>query len=151
MLGRLQSEFLGPLVERAYGIMMRAGRLPPAPPSIAGAAMDVAYVSPIAREQRSTEAQGLLRLMEIAAPLAQVQPDLTDNIDGDAALRHLWTLFSQPQALLRDPAEVESLRLARTTPATPGPAAQGPGTAPSPQATDLLAQMQAMTGGGDGA
>lgn len=146
MLGRLQSEFLGPLVERAYGSLMRAGRLPPPPPSLAGAAMDVAYVSPIAREQRSTEAQGLLRLMEIAAPLAQVQPDLTDNIDGDAALRHLWTLFSQPQALLRDPAEVESMRMARSAPAAPGP-----GAAPAPQPTDLLTQMQAMIGGPDGA
>jgi hypothetical protein len=146
MLGRLQSEFLGPLVERAYGILMRAGRLPPPPPSLAGAVLDVTYVSPIAREQRSTEAQGLLRLMEIAAPLARVQPDLTDNIDGDAALRHLWTLFSQPQALLRDPAEVESLRMARSAPTAPSP-----GSAPAPQATDLLTQMQAMTGGPDGA
>ena len=30
-LGRLQSEFLGPMIERIYGVLLRAGRLPEAP------------------------------------------------------------------------------------------------------------------------
>lgn len=125
MLGRLQSEFLSPLIERVYGLMVRAGQLPPPPPVLAGAPMQVVYVSPIARAQRSTEAQGFLRLMEIAGPLAQFQPDLVDNVDADAVLHHLWGLFSVPQALLRDPAEIALRRAAR---AIDGALAQGGNT-----------------------
>jgi hypothetical protein len=113
MLGRLQSEFLSPLIGRVYGLMARSGRLPPPPPVLANVPMEIVFVSPIARAQRSIEAQGLLRLMEIAGPLAQFQPDLVDNINADAALRHLWTLFSVPQSLLRDRQEVAALRLDR--------------------------------------
>lgn len=113
MLGRLQSELLSPLVIRVYGILARAGRLPPPPPALAGHGLHLVYVSPIARAQRAAEAQGILRLIEIAAPLSQVQPDLADNIDGDATLRHLWSLFSAPHALLRDLRQVAALRAQR--------------------------------------
>lgn len=113
MIGRLQSEFLSPLIRRVYGIMARSGRLAPPPAYIANVDMELVYVSPIARAQRATEAQGLLRLIEIASPLARFQPDLVDNIDGDAALRHLWSLFSVPQTLLRSPADVAVKRSQR--------------------------------------
>ena len=113
MLGRLQAELLRPLLGRVYGIMVRAGALPAPPPSLAGAPIEVSYVSPIARAQRATEAQGLLRLIEIAAPLARFQPELADNIDGDAALRHLWGLFAVPPSLLRPEGTVARIRAAR--------------------------------------
>lgn len=141
MLGRLQSEFLSPLVERIYGLMVRAGQLPAPPPHLAGIPMNIVYISPIARAQRSTEAQSLLRLMEIAQPLARIQPDIGDNIDADAALRHLWSLFSIPQALLRDQGEVETRRSQRAASAVTG---GGEG------ADDLLSLIGAMPGGTDG-
>lgn len=113
MLGRLQTELLMPLIERVYGIMVRSDVLPEPPGSLTGAQAEITYVSPIARAQRSTEAQGLLSLIQIVAPLAQFQPDLLDNIDGDAALKHLWTLFSVPQGLLRDERQVAAIRKGR--------------------------------------
>lgn len=113
MLGRLQSELLMPLIERVYGILVRSEALPEPPGQLAGAEAEIVFVSPIARAQRSTEAQGLLRLMEIASPLAQFQPDILDNINGDGALKHLWGLFSIPQGLLRDERHVAAIRGAR--------------------------------------
>jgi hypothetical protein len=113
ILGRLQSELLRPLIDRAFAIALRAGALAKPPAALAGQALQVVYVSPIARAQRQTEAQGLLKLLEFSGPLAAVAPDVADNIDGDAALRHLWELFSAPQSVLRAPRKVAERRAQR--------------------------------------
>jgi hypothetical protein len=113
ILGRLQSELLRPLIDRAFGIALRAGALPKPPAALAGQSLQVVYVSPIAKAQRQTEAQGLLKLLEFAQPLSAIEPELADNIDGDAALRHLWGLFSAPQSVLRAPRKVAERRAAR--------------------------------------
>ena len=55
MLGRLESELLGPLVTRVYGILHRLGLLPPAPEEIEDREFTVQYVSPIAQAQRAVE------------------------------------------------------------------------------------------------
>ena len=44
-LGRLQSEFLGPMIERIYGVLSRSGRLPEPPESIAEQELKIEYVS----------------------------------------------------------------------------------------------------------
>ena len=54
MLGRLQSELLRPLIIRSVGILGRAGRLPPAPPSLLGATLQIDYISPVARANLRT-------------------------------------------------------------------------------------------------
>lgn len=113
MLGRLQSELLLPVIERVYGLMTRGGGLPPPPPVLSLSEIDVVYVSPLARAQRQTEAQGFLRLMQSLDPLIAVQPDVVDAIDGDAVLRHLAGLFAIPHALLREDRSVLAMRLAR--------------------------------------
>ncbi len=55
MLGRLESELLGPLVARVYGLLLRLGLLPEPPESIEGKDFTVQYVSPIAQAQRAVE------------------------------------------------------------------------------------------------
>ncbi len=55
LLGRLESELLGPLVTRVYGILHRLGLLPEAPEEIVDDEFTVQYVSPIAQAQRAVE------------------------------------------------------------------------------------------------
>ena len=55
MLGRLESELLGPLVARVYGLLYRLGHLPEPPEGIEGKDFTVQYVSPIAQAQRAVE------------------------------------------------------------------------------------------------
>ncbi len=113
-LARLQSELLRPAIDRVFAIIFRAGELPPVPEGLAeGGKIDVEYVSPIAKAQRAAQAQGLLRVFEVAGPLAGANPEILDNIDGDETLRHLWDLFSVPQKLLRDARQVSAIREAR--------------------------------------
>ena len=55
MLGRLESELLGPLVARVYGLLFRLQLLPPPPNKIIDQDFTVQYVSPIAQAQRAVE------------------------------------------------------------------------------------------------
>ncbi|NJL73012.1 MAG: hypothetical protein HC888_16430 [Candidatus Competibacteraceae bacterium] len=50
-LGRIQSEFLSPLIKRRFGLLQRAEQLPPPPEEIQGSAMRIEYVSPLARRR----------------------------------------------------------------------------------------------------
>ena len=112
-LGRVQAEFLDPLIARVYAILDRRGELPPPPEAAAGAGLEVSYVSPLAKAQKSADGQAILRFLESALPLAQVDPGAVDHLDPDAAVRHLADAWGTPAALLRDPRAVEALRQQR--------------------------------------
>lgn len=89
ILGRLQSEFLGPMIARIYGILERQGRLPPAPELLEGQEIKIEYVSPLARAQRQAETQGIIRTIEMAAPIAGFDPNAVRVIKGAETVRHV--------------------------------------------------------------
>jgi len=111
-LGRFQSEFLNPLIERVFGIMYRAGAFNEEPEAIQGMQMDVEYVGPLARSQRMEEGIAIERLYQMAFNVAQVNPSIMDNIDHDAAVRLRANLLGVPKSILRDPDEIEEQRQA---------------------------------------
>ncbi len=113
MLGRQQSELLEPMIERVFGILHRAGVFPPPPPALAGQAIRIDYVSPIARAQQSGEAQAVLRTLEAAQSFAMLDPRVADNLDADAGLRAVAEATGAPARLLRSEADVAGLRQAR--------------------------------------
>ncbi len=113
VLGRLRSELLGPLVRRVFGLLARAGLLPPAPPSLAGRRLEVEYVSPIARAQRAAEMAGVARTFEAVTPLAQIDPGLWDLFDLEALARRAADVNGAPAAAVRSEAEVARLRAER--------------------------------------
>ena len=109
-LGRFQSEFLNPLIERTFGIMLRAGALMPEPETIKGQQIDVEYVGPLARSQRMEESVAIERLYGLAMNVVQVDPTIMDNINHDEAIRLRATLLGVPKSILRGKDEVEELR-----------------------------------------
>ena len=112
-LGRFQSEFLNPLIERVFGIMYRAGALMPEPDIIKGSKIDVEYLGPLARSQRMEEAVSIERLYQLAMNVAQVDPAIMDNINHDEAIRLRGNLLGVPKTVLRGKDEVEEMRNAR--------------------------------------
>ena len=109
-LGRFQSEFLNPLIERSFGIMFRAGALMPEPDAVKGQQIDVEYVGPLARSQRMEEAVAIERLYSLAMNVVQVDPSIMDNIDHDQAIRMRATLLGVPKTILRGVDEVVEMR-----------------------------------------
>ncbi len=112
-LGRVQAEFLDPLIGRVFAVMRRARLLPPPPPDLAERALEVRYVSPLAQAQRAAEGQAILRAVESLVPLARLDPGVLENLDTDALARRLIEAWGAPQAILRDPAAVAAIRLER--------------------------------------
>jgi len=112
-LGRFQSEFLNPLIERVFGIMFRAKALLPAPEIIEGESIDVEYVGPLARSQRMEEATAVERLYQLAMQIVQLDPNIMDIINHDEAIRARAGLLGVPKSILRGIEEVEELRQQR--------------------------------------
>lgn len=76
-VGRQQSEYLGPMIEREMDLLSGLGMLPPMPPRLREAKGEyhVVYTSPLAKSQRAQEAAGFLRTVESALSVAGQMQD----------------------------------------------------------------------------
>lgn len=69
IMGRLETELLGPLIDRVFGILSRSNRLPQPPDDLQGLAVDIEYVSPIALAQRGQKVERALQALTIGGQL----------------------------------------------------------------------------------
>jgi len=114
MLGRLQSEFLQPLIMRVFNIMRRRGMFKAPPQKLLDhGRLVVQYSSLIAKAQRQVELKATNKFMEFMTPFANVDQSVLDNFDGDAACRLGAKITGMPQEIIRDKAEVDKIRKAR--------------------------------------
>jgi hypothetical protein len=110
--GRLQSDLLGPMIERELDILGRAGVLP-APPDVvlqAGAKIKVVYSSPLNRIARASEAVAIQRWFEIMTPMAQIDPSALDTLDPDRAAKELAEILGVPSQVQRTDVELAALK-----------------------------------------
>ena len=114
-LGRLQSDFLDPMIQRTFNILLRAGRLPEIPQSVAASAahMDIDYLGPLSRAQRTDQVASTERWLMNLAQLAQVLPDMLDIPDPEQIARQIAQMLSVPAKMLRSSDEVAEIREAR--------------------------------------
>ena len=74
IVARQESEYLSPLIERTYRVMIRAGLLPEPPPIMEKFDFSIEYVNPVSVSQRSTELNAINQLIQYHIPLAQIDP-----------------------------------------------------------------------------
>ncbi len=111
VLGRLQSELLKPLIDRVFAILLRNNMLPAAPEFLSGRDIEIEYVSPLAKAQKSTELQSIMRGIEILGSLANVAP-VFDHVNMDKLVKHLMDVVGVPQKVLKTDSEVQAERQA---------------------------------------
>jgi hypothetical protein len=109
VLGRLQSELLKPLIDRVFAILLRNNMLPQAPEFLSGRDIEIEYVSPLAKAQKSTELQSIMRAVEILGSLANVAP-VFDYVNFDNLVKHLAEIVGVPQKLLKSQSQVNAER-----------------------------------------
>jgi len=114
VLGRMNNELLKPIVDRVFDILDRRGKLPD-PPEILREQPDlkIIYTSQIAKAQRTGEANVLLKVLQASEPIIGAQPDVMDNINGDAVLKHNAQIFGLPEEMLNAPEAVQQTRQQR--------------------------------------
>jgi hypothetical protein len=112
--GRLSSEFLEPVLEDIFILEAQAGRIMPPPESLSGQNLRIDMVSPLAQMQQRylTLGSSQQAMAEIAA-LAQLRPDILDNVDLDLYVRNICTAFGMDKRVVLDIADVQRTRQAR--------------------------------------
>jgi hypothetical protein len=109
VLGRLQSELLKPLIDRVFAILLRNNMLPQAPEFLSGRDIEIEYVSPLAKAQKSSELQSIMRAIEILGSLANVAP-VFDYVNFDNLVKHLADIVGVPQKILKSQSQVNAER-----------------------------------------
>lgn len=116
-MGRQQSEFLGPMIERELDVLAQENLLPPMPLMLQQARghYNTIYDSPLSRSQRAEEAAGLMRLVGWAQEVVAVtqDPSIMDNFDFDMAMPELADIQAVPSRWMRDDQSKAQLRDAR--------------------------------------
>lgn len=116
-IGRQQSEYIGPMVDRELDILARQGKLPPMPPVLKAIKAEYSHVhdSPISRIMRAESASGTLRTFESLGQLAQLtgDPSVMDIIDVDSAAADIARSNSVPERNIRTPQELAKIKQQR--------------------------------------
>jgi hypothetical protein len=111
--GRLQAEYLQPLIARCFGLAYRAGILGEAPDSLKGRVFSVKYISPLARAQKMEEVQAIDQYVAGAVQVSQVHPEILDTVDFDAAQRVRGAALGVPSSVMPTERDVAAKRQAR--------------------------------------
>lgn len=113
-VGRQQSEFLGPLIDREIDILSMAGVLPTPPDEFLqmGNEVHYRYDSPMSRAQRAGEGVAIMNTVSQAMELAQVDPSALHAIKVPETMVELGKINGMPAKLLRTPDELAEMAAA---------------------------------------
>jgi hypothetical protein len=117
VIGRMQSEWLGPLLRRESGILFRQGKHPEMPPVLMewlqsnGRGLEIEYQSPLTRAAQAEEAVSILRAFETLAPIAQIDPEIYDEFDTKEVARIVARVNGVPASAMKSP-EVRAAEIA---------------------------------------
>ena len=109
VLGRLQSELLQPLITRCFNILLKNNKFAPPPEVLQAEQIEIEYVSPIAKAQKSGDLSSIMRGIEVFGAVQQVAP-VFDYLDADGLVNHLKDVIGLPAKILKSRAEVEQIR-----------------------------------------
>ena len=109
VLGRLQSELLQPLITRSFNLLLKNNKFPQAPDIIGEQDIEIEYVSPLAKAQKTQELSSIMRGIEIFGSLQNVAP-VFDYLDTDGLVAHIKDVLGLPAKVMRSAAEVQEIK-----------------------------------------
>lgn len=106
-----QQENFNRLFERVFEIKKKErGAIPPPPPELQNADIEIEYVSPLVRAQQGMKTQEILQAVQEVSMIGQVYPQVMDIMDGDALARNVLENRGVPQSCIRAVQEVMQIR-----------------------------------------
>ena len=116
-IGRQQSEYLGPMIEREIDVLVEQRLLPQRPQVLkeAGGEFQIVYDSPLSRAQRAEEAAGLMRTVETALNVVNVtqNPEPLDFFDWDTIIPEVAKIQGVPVRWMKSMDSVMAVRQSR--------------------------------------
>lgn len=111
VMGRQQSEFLGPLIERELDLLSTAGLLPDPPDELleAGGEYDIEYESPLALAQKAQTGLSVLRTWESVGPMAAADPSVLDEFNLGKMARTVAESNGLPADCFNSKEQIEAL------------------------------------------
>lgn len=113
VVGRFQQEVLDPIIIRTFNILFRSELLPPIPGILAGREFTVKYISPLAKAQRETEVNSILRMLDTVGAMSSFTPSVIDKINPDKAVDVIADVIGVTPQIVRDDDEVAEIRQAK--------------------------------------
>ena len=117
VIGRQNSEYLGPMIHRELDLLSKQGLLPPMPPLLKEAKGEykIVYDSPIVRTQKSEWAAGAMRTIEQLMTVSQntQNPALLDYINWDMAAPQMAAIYGTPNSWINKKEDIDKIRQAR--------------------------------------
>ena len=118
-LGRIETEFLNPLISRVFNMMFRSGALLPPPQEVLNAMaqnagdIDIVFTGQMAKNQRIGEVYAIRQAYELATVVATARaalPGVDDVFDADENLSAAALILGVPEKGVRDPKKVAAIR-----------------------------------------
>ena len=109
VLGRLQSELLQPLITRSFNLLFKNGKFPEPPEMLGNQDIEIEYVSPLAKAQKTQELSSIMRGIEIFGSMQNIAP-VFDYIDIDGLVNHVQDVLGLPAKIMRSKGEVQQIQ-----------------------------------------
>lgn len=100
VFGRIQTELLGPVIKRVFGLLLRHGKLPPLPAEFEGRLPDVSYLSPLSTAQSQIEARGIVETLETSAGFLKLDPSAAGVFNVPKLVRKVASIYGVSPDLL---------------------------------------------------
>jgi len=114
VLAPLESDFLGPMITRTVGILMRRGELPRLPDAlIENPDFEIVYSNRVAMALKAQETRAVLATLEALSPLLAADPSMIDNFDLDNIAQDAAETFGASTRALRSVADRTKIRKSR--------------------------------------
>jgi hypothetical protein len=111
MMGRQQSEFLGPCIHREIDVLSHANQLPPPPVELlrSGGGIAIEYTSAMAMSLRAQEGTAIMNTIADIGQMANLDKSVLYLVDFHEAGREMATIRGCPAKLIRSEDEVQKL------------------------------------------
>lgn len=113
VLERLHDELFIPLIDRVFGIMAEGNMLPPWPEELAGAPLQVEFVSVLAQAQKMVATGAVEQFAGFVGSAVQLFPEVADAVNPDAVVDNYARYLGVEANMLRGQDERDQIRQAR--------------------------------------
>lgn len=111
--GRLNRELHRPLVDRAFGIMLRRGLVSPPPPELSGMPLKVEFISIMSQAQKAINKTNIEQFSGYVGSMMEAIPSIVDKLDADQSVDEYAEAINLPPSVVRSDEMVAEIRQQR--------------------------------------